>query len=126
MSHPAPIPCAHCGTNFMRRDLDPDAPKLCNTCVIKDQQRNPKGEQKMANVNLLIECDRATQIEIEELCTNRGLSLSGYLIGLHNSTQGKGEGKVYVEVMYDGKSEEIEQEKDPVMVRQRKSRGGKK
>jgi|SRR5277367_1785365 len=87
MNHFAPIPCAHCGNNFMRRDLDPDAPKLCNNCILKDQIRHPKQEIKLEKVKLLIEVDRKTQIEIEELCTNEGFSISNYFIRLHEAVK---------------------------------------
>jgi hypothetical protein len=90
MNHLAPIPCAHCGTNFMRRDIHPDAPKLCNNCSIKDQIRNPKQEIKLEKVKLLIEVDRETQIEIEELCTNLGISISDYLVSLHKTNTSTG------------------------------------
>lgn len=77
-----PIPCAHCGTNFMRHNIDPEAPRLCNNCELKEKNK-PRGNKDMSDVNILFNCDRKTQIEIEEHCTNVGISISQYLNGLH-------------------------------------------
>ena len=73
-----PIPCSHCGMNFMRRDLNPDAPKLCNNCL------KPK-ENNVSTVKILLECDRQTQIDIEEICINEGINFSEYFLELHKS-----------------------------------------
>lgn len=86
MSHPQPIPCAQCGTNFMRHNLDPEFPKLCNNCLYKAQQNQPKGEKKsMADMKILIEVDRQTNIEIEEKCMNEGITISEYFMRLHRA-----------------------------------------
>lgn len=77
-----PIPCAHCGTNFMRKTADPDAPKLCNSCELKEKNK-PKGTKPMSEAKILIDCDRKTQIEVEEHCTNVGISISQYFTQLH-------------------------------------------
>jgi hypothetical protein len=85
-----PIPCAHCGVNFMRQSIDPEAPKLCNTCVIRDQQRNPKKVvQTMEKTKLLIEVDRKTQVEVEEICINEGISMSDYFMRIHHEARCK-------------------------------------
>lgn len=115
MTHLAPIPCAHCGTNFMRRSIDPDAPKLCNNCEVKElNKKQSKGETKMESVKLLIECPRKSQIEIEEHCTRQGLSISTYLIGLHDAHM------QFVSEL------DVEEPKAPTHTPQRKTRGGKK
>lgn len=78
-----PIPCAHCGHNFMRRDLNPEAEKLCNNCLYKQEQKKPKGQQTMSEIQILITCERQTQIEIEEICMNQGIDFSQYFLNLH-------------------------------------------
>jgi len=78
-----PIPCAHCGHNFMRPTNDPEAPKLCHNCSIREDKRTNKGENKMSNVDILITCPRDLQIEIEEHCINQGVDFTKYFLGLH-------------------------------------------
>lgn len=85
-----PIPCAHCGTNFMRRSIDPEAPKLCNNCELKVSNTKPKEKTNMDNVKILIECTRKVQIEVEEYCVNMGLTISDYFVDLHNVFQSVG------------------------------------
>ena len=80
-----PIPCAHCGTNFMRRDLNPESPKLCNTCELKEKNKPKPKEKNMTEVQMLITIDRKTQIEIEEHCVNHGISISTYVMTLHRT-----------------------------------------
>ena len=82
-----PIPCAHCGNNFMRSSIDPDAPKLCNNCLIREERRTTKGESKMSTIDILITCPRETQIEIEELCINQGIDFTRYFLELHHGSQ---------------------------------------
>lgn len=86
MSYP-PIPCAHCGGNFMRHDLDPNAPKLCNNCSVREEKRNPKGDKKMENIGVLIQCPKDVYIEIEELCVNNGTNPTRYFLELHYGSQ---------------------------------------
>ena len=74
----APVPCSHCGFNFMRRDLSPTAKKLCNNCLLKIK----KGE-KLSDITIRIECDKQTQIDIEEICLNNGIDFSQYFLRLH-------------------------------------------
>lgn len=81
----APIPCAHCGVNFMRRDLHIDAPKICNNCILKDQIRNPKKEVKVDKIQVVLEVDQKTHAEIEEICINKGMTFSEYFLNLHDS-----------------------------------------
>lgn len=78
-----PIPCAHCGNNFMRTTLDPEAPKLCNNCSVKEEKRNPKPKEKMSTIDILIKCPREVQIEIEEYCITHGMDFNRYFLELH-------------------------------------------
>lgn len=78
-----PIPCAHCGHNFMRTTLDPEAPKLCNNCIVREGNRQQKKEDKMDTVDILIKCPKDIQIEIEELCINVGIDFTKYFLQLH-------------------------------------------
>lgn len=43
----------------------------------------------MSDIKLLVEVTRDQQIEIEDLCTREGLSISGYFIGLHEGEKRK-------------------------------------
>ena len=116
----SPIPCAHCGTNFMRRDLDPEAAKICNNCSIRDQARiSNQGKKDMSKVQLLIEVDRPTQIEIEEICLNEGVSLSEYVLNLHL----KSKSATYpdAKAIFDKRDDET---KEP--EKQKKGKGNKK
>ena len=79
-----PIPCCHCGRNFMRPTTDPEAPKLCNSCAVREEQRKPKEIKKMDEVGILIQCPKALQIEIEEICINQGIDFTRYFLQLHN------------------------------------------
>ncbi len=78
-----PIPCAHCGNNYMRPTNDPEAPKLCNNCTVREEKRSPKGETKMHNIGILIQCPQDVHKEIEELCINQGIDLPRYFLDLH-------------------------------------------
>ncbi len=80
-----PIPCSHCGVNFMRPTIDPEAPKLCNNCSLKEEKRNPTKGKCMDTVDILIKCPIALQIEIEEICINNGGDFTKYFLGLHEA-----------------------------------------
>ena len=83
-----PIPCAHCGVNFMRPLPDAEAPKLCNNCLVRQQLANPRKEEVMSDtVEILIKCPRQDQIEIEEICINQGIDFSRYFLELHYGSQ---------------------------------------
>ncbi len=82
-----PIPCAHCGGNFMRPTIDPEAPKLCNNCLVREEKRNPQTKATMSNVNILLTCPKDVQIEIEELCINKGIDFTRYFLELHYASQ---------------------------------------
>lgn len=66
----------------MRRDLTPDAPRLCNGCEVRENQRNPKGK-KMDTIGILIQCPKDEHIHIEEHCINQGIDLTRYFLDLH-------------------------------------------
>lgn len=85
-----PIPCAHCGVNFMRPTMDPEAPKLCNNCSLREEKRHPTKGKPMDTVDILIKCPIETHIEIEEICINNGGDFSKYFLGLHEKAQGAG------------------------------------
>jgi hypothetical protein len=87
MNAPAPIPCAHCGTNFMRHSIDPEAPKLCNNCIVREKQRPKLKGEDMSKAKILIEVDKQTQVDVEEYCMNAGISLSAYFNNLHKEFQ---------------------------------------
>ncbi len=78
-----PVSCNHCGYNYMRHNLDPNTPRLCNSCEVRENQRNPKGNNKMDTVDILIKFPRDEQIEVEEFCINHGIDYSHYFLELH-------------------------------------------
>lgn len=84
-----PIPCMHCGVNFMRTTTNPEAPRLCNNCLLKENIRNPRKEDNMeeTTVQILITCPRQDQIDIEEICINQGIDFSRYFLELHYGSQ---------------------------------------
>jgi len=51
----------------------------------------------MSDIKLLVEVTRDQQIEIEDLCTREGLSISKYFIGLHEGAKRKGAAKKEME-----------------------------
>lgn len=72
----------------MRPTTDAEAPKLCNNCILKEEQRNPRKEVvKMDCVEILIKCPRQDQIEIEEICINEGKDFTRYFLELHYASQ---------------------------------------
>lgn len=79
-----PIPCSHCGGNFMRPTLDPEAPKLCNNCLLREEKRNPTKKENMEQtIDIKITCPIKIHNEIEEFCINNGITLSNYFLDLH-------------------------------------------
>lgn len=92
-----PIPCNHCGNNFMRHNLDVEAPRLCNNCEVRENLRNPKREVKMSVVSILIQCPKEVQIEIEELCMINGTNFSQYFLSLHENAMKRNESPVIKE-----------------------------
>lgn len=79
-----PQSCKFCGMLFMNPNPSDIDLKLCNNCTNKEifKMENtitmPSG-----GTQLLIQVNHIHQVEIEEICMNRGLTLSEYLIGLH-------------------------------------------
>ncbi len=87
-----PIPCAHCGGNFMRQTLDPEAPKLCNNCAVREEKRSPTKKETMETIDILIKCPANIQHEIEEYCVTNGMNFTKYFLDLHaNSKRNKEE-----------------------------------
>lgn len=85
-----PVPCAHCGINFMRRNLDADAKKLCNSCENKQEgKKSVLLSDRSSFSKILIEVDQKSQIEIEELCSAQGISFSDYFSNLHKTNFNK-------------------------------------
>lgn len=82
----SPLPCAHCAMNFMRTNPDPDAPKLCNNCIVREELRNPKKGEKMDTVEILIKCPKEVHAQIEEYCMARGKDYSKYFLNLHEES----------------------------------------
>jgi hypothetical protein len=105
-----PIPCAHCGNNFMRHNLNPELPRLCNNCEIREEKRNPK-EKKMETIDIVLTVPREDHIAIEEHCINHGIDFSKYFLELHKAnTIFERESKRLSENSQNGKSEEIQDE----------------
>lgn len=67
----------------MRQTTDPEAIRLCNSCDIRENIRNPPTEKKMETVDILIKCPIKTQAEIEEYCMSFGMDFSKYFLELH-------------------------------------------
>lgn len=83
-----PIPCSHCGTQFMRTNQDFENEKLCNNCFVKENLRNTKKENSMNDaVEILIKCSREEQIEVEEICISQSKDFSRYFLELHHASQ---------------------------------------
>ena len=82
----APVPCAQCGNLFMRQDLTLDKPRLCNNCeygAMKKQTVKLAPIYDTNQITLAIVCERQIAIEIEEICTNEGISMGEYFKRLH-------------------------------------------
>lgn len=76
-----PIPCMHCGTNFMRTTSYGEIKKLCNNCLIIE--KNKFRIEMKDLVDILIKCTREEQIEVEEHCINKNITFSQYFLQLH-------------------------------------------
>lgn len=83
------LTCRNCGTNFMAHNEIDKEDRLCNTC----QHRGVKKMEKPnlpTTAQLLVTVSYQDQVQIEELCTNRGISISNYFISLfHRDTLGR-------------------------------------
>ena len=80
-----PIPCSHCGNNFMRPTIDPEAPKLCNNCAIREEKRTSKGDIAMQELDILVRCPQDVYAKIEEICVSEGTNPSKYFMSLHDA-----------------------------------------
>lgn len=67
----------------MRTTNDPEAPKLCNNCVVKEERRSPKVEDKKETIDILVQCPKHVYAEIEEICINTGIDVTKYFMNLH-------------------------------------------
>ena len=99
-----PVPCIHCGYNYMRRTTEPDVVRLCNSCEVRENQRNPKGENKMQTIDILIKVPQKEYIDIEEYCINNGIDSIKYFLSLHNDFKSKTD--AYSEPKYEPKTED--------------------
>ena len=81
----SPVPCHHCGYHFMRSSVDPEEPRLCNNCIVREDLRNPKkGSQMLEDtINILIKCPKDIHKDVEEHCINKGIDLTRYFLNLH-------------------------------------------
>ena len=68
----------------MRPTPDPEVPKLCNNCLLREERRNPK-KDIMETVDILIKCPAKDQAEIEEYCMKNGLTFTQYFMNIHYS-----------------------------------------
>lgn len=80
-----PVPCHHCGYNFMRTTMDPEYPRLCNNCLVREDLRNIDKGKKMENdvIHVVIKCPVGIHKDIEEYCLNNGVDLTTYFLNLH-------------------------------------------
>ena len=67
----------------MMHTTDINAPHLCNNCLVKELIRNPKKEDKMSTVDILVKCPQEVYADIEEHCINNAVDISTYLLNLH-------------------------------------------
>ena len=81
----SPIPCHHCGYNFMRSSMNPEEPRLCNNCSVRENLRSPNQGIKMeeSTIDILIKCPTHIHKQIEEDCLSNGKSYSQYFLDLH-------------------------------------------
>jgi len=114
-----PIPCNHCGFNFMRQTIDPEAPKLCNSCAIREEKRSPTKKDIMPTIDIVIKCPVAIQADIEEYCINKGMDFSKYFLSLHHFFSEHSEGfhkvnltDVYIDPKPSGKPDFVTTKKE--------------
>ena len=112
-----PIPCAHCGINFMRSNPDPEIPKICNNCLIKEQIRKPKPEEKLKTIKIIIECPQRIHAEIEETCMNLGINYTEFFLMCYKSS------KEVVKEIVDIVEKEEEKEEQLISSHEPKKRG---
>jgi hypothetical protein len=67
----------------MNPSTDPESPKLCNNCVVREQRRTPKMTVKEETIDILVKCPKKIQREIEEICIAKGMSFAEYFLNLH-------------------------------------------
>jgi hypothetical protein len=55
---------------------------------VREEKRNPPKKESMENIiNIQISCPVTIHNEIEELCINKGMTLSKYFLSLHENTK---------------------------------------
>ena len=70
----------------MRPTPNPEAPKLCNNCLVREEKRNPTKKETMdQTIDIKITCPINIHNEIEEHCINSGINLSDYFLSLHKN-----------------------------------------
>jgi hypothetical protein len=81
----SPRPCGRCGLNFMPTGTGDNIGRLCNSCLHKIERKKTKKteESPMTNVQLKVDLPREVHIEMEEICINKGINFSQYVIKLH-------------------------------------------
>lgn len=81
-----PANCSHCGALYMRRDLSPDAPRVCNVCENKEKARAKTlpNAPTINKIRIQIECSKQFLDEVEEICQAQGISYSDYFLQLHS------------------------------------------
>ena len=121
-----PIPCAHCGNNFMRQTLDPEAPKLCNNCTVREEKRNPTKVNTMDTVDILITCPKQVQINIEEYCINEGIDFSKYFLGLHYKKVGDEVSEQFLKPETELAKKETAEEHEKFLSKTSQNKGKKK
>lgn len=71
----------------MRPTIDPEAPRLCNSCVLKNDPTKTKGNI-METIGITVQFPKEIQIDIEEFCINKGIDFTQYFLNLHHNQFG--------------------------------------
>jgi len=103
----------------MRQTIDPEAPKLCNSCAIREEKRSPTKKDIMPTIDIVIKCPVAIQADIEEYCINKGMDFSKYFLSLHHFFSEHSEGfhkvnltDVYIDPKPSGKPDFVTTKKE--------------
>lgn len=79
----SPKPCPHCGVNFMPGNPDASIKQLCNNCTNREPKKQKTEEKMESEVKIIITIPRDANIAIEEICMNKGISISEYFLRMH-------------------------------------------
>ena len=112
-----PIPCNHCGFNFMRQSIDPEAQRLCHSCALREEIRSPTKKDAVKTIDIVIKCPVTMQAEIEEYCINNGMDFTKYFLSIHELFKNKKDALP---------SESIDEIIDPKPLRVYSAKGKKK